>query len=276
MRKKILSAVPALFVAGATTVRLSAADVQAEIDVMVPVRYEGVEISSVQLEFLPDTGGVQASFRGSFSGMVNMIPYRCGFGFAAVGTIEYNRDKAALYFNPTSFGNISLAPGEGMPVVEPVIGLATSAGGAVVDGALSGAKSIGGAVGRAARAVTGRIVPKFLRRAGSAVAGKVGSGVGVVTGKVGDGIGVVQEFVQGLVIKAARAFLERTPVYKFRDDAQGREARSLVDDIKVEQGQLVITLSTSRHAGLRSWRTIVGVGLLTAAVLGTIAFVVLV
>ncbi len=262
MRSKIMQALPGLLVSGTSTIALVAEDVQAELNSHLPLRHEMVEIQSADVEFLPGDGGLKVHFRGSFSGTVNMIKVRCGFGFSVMGGLRYDPKEAALFFAPTAIGSISIAPGEGMPLIDPALNFVGKAGTAIAGGAAAGARKAGGFAGRILGGIANRVVPGAVRRFGAKTASTVGDGVGsvagTVAGKVVGGITVVQEMIQSLIIGVAKSFLKDTPVYRFADSDDNRLARSVIEDIAVQDGKLLVTISTRRHVGLQSWRLLLG------------------
>lgn len=270
---KALRTLPGLLMTGTSTLRLSVEEIQAAITNSLPMRFDNGVITAVEVSFVPETDLMQITLRGSFSGMVNAFPYRCGFGFATVGTVYYNQGTSALFFKPVSFGAISIAPGEGMVVVEPVINLATQVTSTVYGGVTNGLRSVGRLVGKGATSVRDHLVPSVIRRAGGYVTDTIGSGVTKVTDKVGEGVDMVQGLVSQAVLSAARVFLEYTPIYTFQNDNVGRHAKALVHDIKIEKQELVVTLSVRRHQTLRLWHRIALGVLVTAIIAGGTMYV---
>lgn len=269
---KSLRTLSALLMTGTSTLRLTAEEIQAAIKDALPMHFENGIITTVEVSFVPENDLMQITLKGSLSGMVNAFPYRCGFGFATVGTVYYNQERSALFFKPVSFGAISIAPGEGMVVVEPVINLAANVTTAVYGGVKTGLRSVGRLVGKGTTSVRDRLVPSVIRRAGGYMTDTIGSGVTKVTDKVGEGVDMVQGLVSHAVLSAARAFLEYTPIYAFQNDNVGRHAKALVHDIKIEKQELVVTLSVHRHQTLRFWHRIALGVLVTAIIAGGVMY----
>ncbi len=254
-----------LFVVGKSELSLTAADIESQIAAQLPIVYQNaLKIKAINVAFLEGEQGALVTVRGVVTVPTNPISVECGFGFAVRGTLRYDQASSVVYFDPVEFGQVSILPGEDIPLVETIVTTAIGAAGVVARGVGKGVGAAAGAaasgasyLGRGAGFITKRL-PGFLRRGGSAVGGAVGSTVGGAVDGIGAGISIANQVVSGIIVTAARSLFGSMPIYRFKDDELGSQAKQLVEHIDVRDGMLRVGLSSERHGKLTRWRYIAG------------------